>query len=312
MTEPATCLGGPDNEILPETALVPRTEGRIKCAIWDDQDYLALGLEAKLAYQFIVEQRDMTLCGLIPYRPTRWSRLLGLSTTKLESVMRTLESSRFVAIDREEGELWVRTFMRHDHVQGEKLLTAARGAISTMSSRPLRAAFAAEYPALAEEWGISSIPDRVSDRVSDTPLEVGGRRKEVGNGVEKFEEEGLVGVVFAAWEDALPPHGTVRLTITRRSHIEARLREYPLEDVVDAAVGVASNPWSVEHRQTELEIAMRSGKQLERYRDLRRSPPPPEHQGQIERVLRRQLQTGEADLDTLRYAYPGRFGNADS
>lgn len=161
-----------------------RTEARIKCSIWGDQDYLKLPVEAKLLYQFLLEQDDLSLCGVIPLREVRWEGPLGIAS--LPTFLEILAKAQFLVIDYTEGECCVRTFMRHDGVlKSPNIVKGARNALGSVHSAKIRAALAAEYPELARDWGLDTPSDTPSDPPPGTLLsrtrmrrtEVGGRGK---------------------------------------------------------------------------------------------------------------------------------------
>jgi hypothetical protein len=103
--------------------------------------------------------------------------------------------------------------------------------------------------------------------------------------------------VFEAWRDAGQMNGRAKLTEDRRRKIRARLREFPLEDVLDAARGIWESPWHVEQGQTDLALALRDGAHLERFRDthrglrVERAP-----LSRAERRLARDLQAADPEL----------------
>ncbi len=384
---------------------MPRTEARVKCAIWHDEAFLSLSLAGKLAYHFLLEQADLTLCGALALRSTRWARCLGISAKALDGALAELEKGRFIVVDREEEEVWIRTFMRHDHVESVKQLAGARSALSGVVSPRILDAFAEEYPDLADAWasdlprlrpnvrarrrrrvlvfqrdgftcqgcgkradapedwdGAGSLfvePDnelevdhrtpratggadklgnlqtlcrvcnrRKSDRDDSEfkaegeryPLpdsgngyaqfvEVGGRRKEVGGKDHEEEHGGTQAVeaeVFEAWKARGGLNGRTVFTEDRQRKVRARLREYPLEDVRDAASGIWRSEWHVERGQTDLSLALRDGAHLERFRDIERgllSGADGRGGSRIDRELRSKLAAGKVDLAAMRNAF---------
>lgn len=77
--------------------------------------------------------------------------------------------------------------------------------------------------------------------------------------------------IFAAWCEAGGKNQSARLTRDRLGKISARFREgYSLADIRDAAVGIWSSRWNVEHGRTDLALALRDGEHLERFRDIAR------------------------------------------
>lgn len=98
---------------------MPRTEARIHTSIWDDDDFVALPPLAQWMYTTLLSQDDLMLCGVMPFRPARWAKCAaGVTAATVNKLIRQLEAppGRFVVVDRDTGELLVRTFMKHDGV----------------------------------------------------------------------------------------------------------------------------------------------------------------------------------------------------
>ena len=115
-----------------------------------------------------------------------------------------------------------------------------------------------------------------------------------------------VEAVFMAWKEAGQLNGRTVLTADRRRKILARLREYPLVDVIDAARGIWESEWHREHGQTDLSLALRDAAHLERFRDVRRGLRPrgdPEPMGVQAKAMKRALEDGTVDTELLRWAY---------
>lgn len=94
-----------------------RTEARIKCAIWKDDDYRSLTLEAQWLYTAILSQQDLTLCGVLTWTPKRFAKLASnASAAAAKKALDHLRSKRYVVVDEETDELWVRTFAKNDGV----------------------------------------------------------------------------------------------------------------------------------------------------------------------------------------------------
>lgn len=88
--------------------------------------------------------------------------------------------------------------------------------------------------------------------------------------------------VFSAWVEATGRDpAKVMLTKDRRSRIEARLRDgYSPEDLIAAVRGVRHSTWhrgenDRGQRYDDLKTVLRDGGQVEKFRDLERSPPQP-------------------------------------
>lgn len=94
-----------------------RTEARIKCAIWKERDWRSLSHTAQWLYELLLTQSDLSMCGIVSYNPDRWAKMAkGLTSAKVTAALSELAKSDYVVVDRETGEVWVRTFAKHDGV----------------------------------------------------------------------------------------------------------------------------------------------------------------------------------------------------
>jgi hypothetical protein len=82
---------------------------------------------------------------------------------------------------------------------------------------------------------------------------------------------GDVAVVFAKWIESTG-RTTCKLDEKRRKVISARLKDYPLDDVLAAVQGWARDPWDGRRQQNEIAILLRDSAHLEKFRDLWRTP----------------------------------------
>ena len=93
-----------------------RTEARIRCAVWRDRDFTSLPLAAQGLYWMLLSQPDVSLAGIVPYNPHKWDHLCGDQATA--AALEPLEVTDKVMVDPTTGELWIRTFVKHDGVLG--------------------------------------------------------------------------------------------------------------------------------------------------------------------------------------------------
>ena len=113
---------------------MPRSEARIFTSIWKDGDFLALPPGAQRLYMFLLSQPELSYCGTMPLRTSRWApKAAGLSLADIERDLKELEGSAyppanpvqpapgpeplrspFVITDSETGELLVRSLLRRD------------------------------------------------------------------------------------------------------------------------------------------------------------------------------------------------------
>jgi len=92
-----------------------RTHARVLVSIWNDPDFTNLAASEQRLYLLLLSQPDLSLCGVLALRPKRWARLCPSDTT--ETVLRDLKrlsDERFVLVDDEVDEVWIRSFVKYD------------------------------------------------------------------------------------------------------------------------------------------------------------------------------------------------------
>ncbi len=138
-----------------------RGEAHIKTTIWDDADWLALPWEAQWLYQTVLSQRDLSWCGVLTWSPGRIARLAkGLTRAKVEAALKQLVRARFVVVDRETDELWVRRLVKWEKVMEKtNVLTAATHDLAAVHSQPIR-------DGLAEQFR-EGFPDGLAERFDE-------------------------------------------------------------------------------------------------------------------------------------------------
>ena len=100
-----------------ETTLMARDYARVFTQIWNDNDFRRLSRDAQCLYIQIISQRDITLVGVTTYAPRRWAQGCNDETVaSIDDAIIELEHGRFVVVDHETDEVWVRTFVKHDGV----------------------------------------------------------------------------------------------------------------------------------------------------------------------------------------------------
>lgn len=128
----------------------------ILCAIWDDPAFCALSSIAQRTYLMLVTQSDISACGSLPLTLRRWANTLPAADRgQLEPSLAELVEHRFVLIDTETEELFVRTFAKHDggykHAKRVLAVIAFAEAIRSLS---IRSAVAIELDKLGVKTAI--------------------------------------------------------------------------------------------------------------------------------------------------------------
>ncbi|MBA3654567.1 MAG: hypothetical protein H0W70_10280 [Actinobacteria bacterium] len=93
-------------------------------------------------------QPGLTMCGVVSYTPKRWARLsAGLTPKAVEKAVEELVASRYVIVDRDTEELFVRSFVKNDGVlRSPNLETSMWRAYGDIISPAIREAFLKGLP----------------------------------------------------------------------------------------------------------------------------------------------------------------------
>lgn len=123
-----------------------RDHGRIMSSIWNDEEFIALGIGPQWLYEFFLTQADLSYAGVLAMRMRRWaSRSAGLNSAVLEQHLDALTAARFVVADHDTEEVLVRTLIRNDGVWKQpNLMKAAVKDAREIMSPTLRRALADE------------------------------------------------------------------------------------------------------------------------------------------------------------------------
>jgi hypothetical protein len=149
-----------------------RTEARIFTSIWRDEHFLALPASAQRLYLFLLSQDDLTYCGVMPLRQSRWARkAAGLTLPEIEQDLKALEAAGrvFIVADAESGELMIRSLLRRDGIWKQpNLLKQARESAEQVESPKIRAVLAGELRRLPlDETPSAQVRTLVADFISD-------------------------------------------------------------------------------------------------------------------------------------------------
>lgn len=161
-----------------------RSYGVIKGEVWEPgSDFRDLSPLAQWAYFMLLSQPQITNVGLLTYSPGKWARLAnGLTRDVVEACIDELAAGWFVLVDRDTGELLIRTYIRHDRVWKQpKLVISARRQIREVESDEIRDHLVNRHPWLMNEWtrGAIEAHEGALEQGVSQPLTIG-----VSQGVE--------------------------------------------------------------------------------------------------------------------------------
>ncbi|AOE44972.1 hypothetical protein SEA_TWISTER6_63 [Gordonia phage Twister6] len=148
--------------------------GVIKESIWRDRDFRALSRTAQATYLQLISQKELDRAGLLPLQPTKWVKGCdAMSLDDLYTDLKELQATRFVFVDVDTDEVFVRSYMRQSNVISQpNLLKNAYKCASMVDSEYLRHELATELRRLgrkeAQELADSIDPGEGFEMPSET------------------------------------------------------------------------------------------------------------------------------------------------
>jgi hypothetical protein len=131
-----------------------RDRANIRTNIWADDHWRELTVGAQWLYEFILTSAGLNLCGVMDWRPAKWTGMSSdVTRERIEGWAAELEREHFVVVDRDKEEVLIRAFFRHDGIlsQPNPMKGAARE-FATIGSALIRGVISHEVSRLAEEF----------------------------------------------------------------------------------------------------------------------------------------------------------------
>ncbi len=150
--------------------------GMLKESIWRDKDFRDLPRTAQATYAQLISQKELDRAGIQPLQVSKWTKgCTTLTEADFWDDLKVLEAHRFVYIDEDTDELFVRSYMRHCEVaRYPNILKNALRCAGMVASEKLRHELAKELRRLRKAD---------ADRVADT-IEPADFKPEIENGSE--------------------------------------------------------------------------------------------------------------------------------
>lgn len=133
---------------------MPRDRANLRTDIWGDQDWRNLSLGAQWLYEYLLTTKTLSYVGVADWRPVRISKMVaGVTGDDVRRFAAELAHHRFVVLDDETEEIFVRSFLRHDGLlQNPNLWKSVSLSFSDVSSPALIGAVAREVTRLHSEY----------------------------------------------------------------------------------------------------------------------------------------------------------------
>lgn len=136
--------------------------GVLKESIWRDREFRALTRSAQATYAQLISQKELDRAGIQPLQIFKWAKGCdNFTTDDLMADLKVLEEHRFVFVDEDTDELFIRSYMRHcDVVRYPNILKNALRCAGMVASEKLRHELAKELRRLRRAEA-----DRVADSI---------------------------------------------------------------------------------------------------------------------------------------------------
>lgn len=140
--------------------------GMLKESIWRDKDFRALPRNAQATYCELISQKDLDRAGVQPLQVAKWAKGCDeITDADIETDLKVLEAHRFVFIDEDTDEAFIRSYMRHcEVVRYPNILKNALRCATMVASEKIRRELAAELRRLRK-----ADATRVADQIDPDP-----------------------------------------------------------------------------------------------------------------------------------------------
>ena len=169
--------------------------GLIKESIWRDKDFRQLPRTAQCTYAQLVSQKELDRAGMQPLQVAKWAKACEeLSEAAIRSDLAVLEERRFVFVDDDTDEVFIRSYMRHAEVaRYPNILKNALRCARMVASDKLRYELATELRKL-HKADASTVADEIQPTDYTPPDANGSETKSNGSRtVPETVPEGLNG-----------------------------------------------------------------------------------------------------------------------
>lgn len=140
--------------------------GMLKESIWRDKDFRALPRTAQTTYAQLISQKELDRAGMQPLQVTKWAKGCDeVTDADIWADLKVLEERRFVFVDEDTDELFVRSYMRQcEVVRYPNILKNALRCAGLVASEKIRRELAAELRRLRKADAV-----RKADEIDPDP-----------------------------------------------------------------------------------------------------------------------------------------------
>jgi hypothetical protein len=184
--------------------------------------------------------------GKISYAAAR--AILGRRYSPVRALLKT-------GLLEDNGEFYtIHNYLKYNPSRAETLTKRER-------DKERKASYSAKFPGGKKTDAKGPVP---------VPVPVPNNNKANKKTANKRKPDPEVGIVFDYWKSL---HPTARLTPKTKALITRRLKDYPVEDLIDAIRGIHLDPWEDRAKYLSLKYALKDEDSIERFREFNRNPP---------------------------------------
>ncbi|MEM9609947.1 MAG: hypothetical protein AAGA99_21180 [Actinomycetota bacterium] len=150
-----------------------RRYAKLQTTIWADEDFTALSGTARFLFVRLLSEPTLSHAGVCAVQERRWARSMGFDVAEVTIALDELTDGRFVLVDEDQGELLVRSWVRHaGMLDSPKTVAPVAKDIDLISSRALREAVLMEVARRAPEIASDAAREKLGELIPtrwDTP-----------------------------------------------------------------------------------------------------------------------------------------------
>jgi len=250
-------------------------------SIWGDPWFLRMSVDGKCLYLWAITNEHGNLAGLYTVAAPMIQLETGLTPARFKAALEDCGDKLFYR--EETGAVWVKGRAKRVRSKTSQIAKSIIKAVEECPEDDFKAAFVQKYG--SERWLSNAFEDSALQAFFGEPhpnlSEVHSQSHSLslsplgGLGESEPASPSPVEVVFEAWVESTGKTAQTQLDKDRRKFITAALRDYPVEDVVDAVRGWK---FSAHHRGENenktvyngLHLLLKNAEKIEQFRDLAR------------------------------------------
>jgi len=250
-------------------------------AIWGDPWFLALSVDSKCLYLWAITNEHGNLAGVFTVAAPMIHLETGLTPARFRAALEGCEGKLFYR--EQTGAMWVRGRAKRVRSKTAQIAKSIIKAVEECPEDDFKSAFVQKYG--SEKWLSEAFQDSALQAFFGEPhpnlSEVHSQShshsqcSSGGAGDSESTASSPVEVVFNTWVESTGRTAQTKLDKDRRKFITNALKDYPVEDVIDAVCGWRFSPHHRGENENKtvyngLHLLLKNAEKIEQFRDLTR------------------------------------------